>query len=53
MKIVDFEKLWNCEVGNFFIWIRLGPKQSIYTRISIVYEESKRNLDTSDSVVQW
>jgi hypothetical protein len=41
MKIVDLKKLRNFVVDNFLIWIHLGPKQSIYNRISIVYEGIK------------
>jgi hypothetical protein len=28
MKVVDFVKLWNFVVDNFFIWIHLGPQTS-------------------------
>jgi hypothetical protein len=53
MKVVNLEKLWNFVVDNFFIWIRLGPQTSIYTRFRIICGERKWNIDTNNSVVQW
>ena len=53
MKVINLEKFWNFVVDNFLIWIRLGLNQAIYRRFSIICEERKCNIDTSESVVQW
>ena len=53
IKVINLEKLWNFVVDSFLIWIRLGLNQAIYTRFSIIFEERKCNIDTSESVVQW
>jgi hypothetical protein len=51
MKVVDIRKLRNFVVDKFLIWIRLMPKETIYTRCSIIWVEPKLYMDSYECVV--
>jgi hypothetical protein len=51
MEVVDLKKLWNFVVDKFLIWIRLEPKNTIYTQCSIIRVEWKLDMDPCECVV--
>jgi hypothetical protein len=51
MKVVDLEKLWNFVVDKFLIWIRLDPRNMIYTRCSIIWVQWKSDMNAYECVV--